>query len=550
MYMKRMIAATALLSAFVAMPVVAHARMAADGAASPSRSSMVIVQVDPSKAAMVEDKLEADGAIVTEKTRSGALLVTVPYGMSKSEFAESADDVAGVRFAQANTTVRAFGDTNDPRFGAQWGLPDIGAPTAWSLAEGAGVSVAVIDTGVDETHPDLAGRVVLYKNYVNSGASAHDDNGHGTHVAGIIAATRNNSIGGVGAAPKAKIYAFKVLGADGSGSDYYVAQAIRDAVDYTPARIISMSLGVEAPNGDPIISSAVAYAQSKGAVVIAAAGNEGVTTPTYPAAASGVVGVGAVDSSNRLASFSNYGATNLDVVAPGVNILSTYPGGGFQYMSGTSMATPFVSGAAALIWSAHPELSATQLIAALQNSATDLGAAGKDSSYGYGLIRIDAALKALTPAPAPVPAPVPAPAPEPTVTPVPEPVPSPVDTVTPPAPVPSDEPTATIPVPALTGLSLSESRTSVARYHSVKLSGALTPGKSGQYIRIYVIKPGASTWMKIATVKTTSITASGGARYSHYFKPGHRGTYRIRVKYLGTTALAASTSRTIKLRVY
>lgn len=500
---------------------------------------MVIVQVsDPARVSSVEDGLEARGAIVADRTRSGALLVTVPSGMSKSDFAGVADDLAGVGFAQANTTVHAFGDTNDPRFGAQWGLPDIGAPGAWGISEGAGVAVAVIDTGVDDTHPDLAGHVVLYKNYVNTSASAKDDNGHGTHVAGIIAATRNNGTGGAGTAPKAKIYAFKVLDASGSGSDFYVAQAIRDAVDHTPARIISMSLGTEAPNGDPVISSAVAYAQSKGAVVIAAAGNNGVTTPTYPAAASGVVGVGAVDSANRLASFSNYGTTNLDVVAPGVNILSTYPGGAMQYMSGTSMATPFVAGAAAVVWAAHPELTASQLIAALQGTATDLGSSGRDASYGYGLVRIDAVLTSLVPA---------TPAPEPstttTVT-----VPTPAATIAP-VPLPSEDPTVA-PAPLATSLTLGQSRTSVARYRSVKLSGSLLPGVAGDSIRVYVLPPGSSTWKRVATVHTTTVTSAGGARYSHYFKPARRGTYRIRVKYAGASDRTASTSRTLRLRVY
>lgn len=535
-----MLAGFGVAVALLVAPVPALARVATQGTAAPRAASMVVVQLAGGQdAAAVERELESRGAVVTDSSRSGAMLVVVPAGMSRADFAEEADDVSGVRFAQPSTTVRAFGDTNDPRFGSQWGLTDIGAPTAWPVSEGFGVAVAVIDTGVDNTHPDLAGQVVLYKNYVDPGASARDDNGHGTHVAGIIAATRNNSIAGVGAAPKAKIYAFKVLDAAGNGSDYYVAQAIRDAVDRTPARIISMSLGAESAGGSPVLASAVAYARSKGAIVIAASGNSGVTNATYPAAISGVVGVGAVDSSNRLASFSNYGATNLDVVAPGVNVLSTYTGGGMQYMSGTSMATPFVSAAAAVLWSAYPRLTADQVIAALQNTATDLGTSGRDSYYGYGLIRIDAALRSLVPAD-------PEPSTGTTASPI---APTPAATMTP-APLPSDAPTVVVPAPVSTRITLAQSRTSVARYRTVRFSGSLLPGEAGRAVRVYVMRPGSSTWTRVATVKTTTLTDAGGARYSYSFKPGRRGTYRVRVRFLGTDSLAASTSRALSLRVY
>lgn len=548
----RILVSTAFAALLLSVtPAVAHAQAVAGDAAAVRRGDMVIVQVaHGSDAAAVERRLEVDGAIVT-KTMRGALLVTVPQGMGREQFADVAEQVPGVSFAQVNTTMRAAGVANDPRFGYQWGLSDIGATTAWSTSEGSGVAIAVIDTGVDPNQPDLAGQVVLYKNYVNAGASAADDNGHGTHVAGIIAGIRNNSTEGVGASPKAKVYAFKVLDASGNGDDYAVAQAIRDAVDYTPCRIISMSLGGEAPGGDPILTSAVAYAQSKGAIVVAAAGNAGTTNATYPAAVPGVIGVGAVDNTNKLASFSNYGSTNLDVVAPGVNILSTIPGTGMAYMSGTSMATPFVSAAVADIWAAYPKLTASQVVAALTGTALDLGTAGKDSYYGYGLVRIDLALTSLA-APAPAPEPTPTPAPEPTPTPAPTPdptvtpSPSPDPTVT---PSPSTDP-STAPVPVATALSLYESRTSVARYRAVKFSGTLKPSGLGNYVRIYVVKPGASTWTRIATVKTTVLTTTGGAKWSYTYKPSRRGTYKIRVKFAGTSELLASTSRTLRLRVY
>ena len=167
-----------------------------------------------------------------------------------------------MRYAQGNATLHALGTANDPLYPSQWGLPDIGAPKAWDISEGSGVSVAVIDTGIDSTHPDLAGNVVLYRNYVNPAATAADDEGHGTHVAGIIAAVRNNAAFGAGTAPKATLYAFKVLDSTGAGDDAGVSSAIRDAVDLTPCRIISMSLG--GPGSDPALEDAVAHARSHG----------------------------------------------------------------------------------------------------------------------------------------------------------------------------------------------------------------------------------------------------------------------------------------------
>jgi thermitase len=260
------------------------------------RLSGVVVQVaDAAHMASVRAALESQGAIIDRTYRWNSYVVIPPVGSTPALFAIEAHGIGGVKYAQGTAIMHEMATpaANDPLYSQQWGLPDIGAPAAWAQTEGSGVSIAIIDTGIDATQPDLTGRVVLYKNYVTPGASAADDEGHGTHVAGIAAATRNNGIEGAGTAPKATLYAFKVLDSTGSGDDASVAAAIRDAVDLTPCRIISMSLG--GPSGSQTLSSAVAYAESKGAIVIAAAGNDGVTTASYPAAYAGVVGVGAVD---------------------------------------------------------------------------------------------------------------------------------------------------------------------------------------------------------------------------------------------------------------
>ena len=358
---------------------------------------MLVAVSDSAHMASVRAALARSGGTVKRVYRWNALLVSAPLGTDSVAFSAVARRIAGVRYAQGNATLHALGTANDPLYPSQWGLPDIGAPKAWDISEGSGVSVAVIDTGIDSTHPDLAGNVVLYRNYVNPAASAADDEGHGTHVAGIIAAVRNNAAFGAGTAPKATLYAFKVLDSTGAGDDAGVSSAIRDAVDLTPCRIISMSLG--GPGSDPALEDAVAHARSLGAIVIAAAGNDGVSTPSYPAAITGVIGVGAVDSANKLASFSNFGSADLDIVAPGVGILSTLPGGKTASWSGTSMATPFVSGAAALVWAARPSLDAAAVTDLLLSTAQDLGATGTDQTYGHGLVRPDLALAALSPVP-------------------------------------------------------------------------------------------------------------------------------------------------------
>ena len=367
----------------VAAPSAAHARSV--------RPPTVIVGVsDAAHMASVRAALELRGGVIREVYRWNAFLVSAPLGTDSALYSTSVRGVGGVRYAQVNSQVHAYGTANDPLFSQQWGLPDIGAPTAWDSVEGSGVAVAEIDSGIDSTHPDLAGNVVLYKNYIDPLLPPTDGYGHGTHVAGIIAAMRNNAIDGAGTAPRAKVYAFKVLDENGDGDDVTVAVAIRDAAD-SPCKIISMSLG--GPTESPAMADAVSYARSRGALVIAATGNSGSSAPSYPAAIPGVIGVGAVDRYNERWPYSSYGSLNCDIVAPGVDVLSTWwPGGGTQTLTGTSMAAPFVSGSAALVWARNPSLDATAVANLLQGTAQDLGTPGVDQFYGHGLVRVDLAV--------------------------------------------------------------------------------------------------------------------------------------------------------------
>ena len=265
---------------------------------------------------------------------------------------------------------------------------DIDAPEAWGIATGSGVAVAVIDSGVDYTHPDLASQYLGGYDFFNGDPDPMDDHGHGTHVAGTIAASMNNLTGSpadeegvVGVAPDAVIFAYKVCGSDGSCTDFAIQQAIEASI-VAGVRVINMSLG--GPEFSQSTYDAVQDAWNAGLVIIAGAGNDGTTDRFYPAAYDNVVSVAAFDEDHRRASFSNYGSW-VDISAPGSNIMSTYrmsacgasndPGdtGCYTWSSGTSMATPHVSGAAAMVWSRLDVTSNAQVVSILLNSADPAG---------------------------------------------------------------------------------------------------------------------------------------------------------------------------------
>ena len=317
------------------------------------------------------------------------------YLLSNGAIVASTPDLArglglgGAHVILASVPSRVTALDAEPYESQQLYLPQITAPAAnLRGALGQGITVAIVDTGIDSTHPDLAAQVVGRVNFAPDDPAA-GLNGHGTHVAGLVAAARNG-IGIVGVAPAAQLLDVRVLGRDGSGSTAGVAQGVQWAVAHG-AKIISMSLG--STDNDPLLATVIAQASDAGVLVVAAAGN-GYTTgnaANYPGAYPTAFAVAAVDSSNAHAYFSNTGSY-VDIAAPGVSILSDYPGNQLARMSGTSMATPEVSGAAADVWSAHPNWTAVQVRAALESHALDLGAAGKDEAFGAGLVQVNAAV--------------------------------------------------------------------------------------------------------------------------------------------------------------
>lgn len=262
-----------------------------------------------------------------------------------------------------------------------WGISKVNAPQAWSAGTGAGVKVAVIDTGIDTSHADLKANIKGGYNAINPNKSSKDDNGHGTHVAGTIAAL-NNSIGVVGVAPSASLYSVKVLSANGSG---YLSDVI-GGIQWSVAngmQVANVSLG--SSSDSQAMHDAVIQAKAAGLTVVAAAGNDYGAPVIYPAAYAEVIAVSATDQNNNLAYFSSYGP-QVDLGDPGVSVYSTYKGGGYATLSGTSMATPHVTGSAALVIGSGLATTPDQVKSRLEGTATDLGAAGWDIYFGSGLV--------------------------------------------------------------------------------------------------------------------------------------------------------------------
>ncbi|MCM3125427.1 MULTISPECIES: S8 family peptidase [unclassified Mesobacillus] len=252
------------------------------------------------------------------------------------------------------------------------------------------IIIAVIDTGVDLDHPDLSRRLTNGYNVLENNDFPDDDNGHGTHVSGIIASETNNQEGIAGITWYNKIMPIKAMGAEGYGTTFDIAKGIIWAVDHG-ANVINMSLGNYQPSS--LLKEAIDYAYNKNVVMISAAGNENTMQPSYPAAYPEVLSVSAVDNTGRRASFSNYG-DYIDVSAPGVQITSTYFNQQYAALSGTSMASPHVAGLAGLLLSANPNLTNREVIDIIKNSAYDLGIPGNDSDFGNGLIDVKNALEA------------------------------------------------------------------------------------------------------------------------------------------------------------
>ena len=321
-----------------------------------------------------------------------------------------------VAYAHPNWEMRALSAPNDLFFNELWGMhntgqpvrasfvrgvadADIDAPEGWDLAFGAGnfpssggVRVGILDSGIDLGHADLLNKTKACANALAAvglvAPGCEDDAAHGTHVAGTISAIANNSIGVAGAAPNAELAVFKALNAGGVGFYGDIIAGIHWLHTTGGARIISMSIG--GPQ-DKALDAELAHAEDAGVLLIAAAGNDGDSTANYPAHHPDVMSVAATDAANKRASFSNCNA-DVEIAAPGVDVWSTAPGNAYAPLSGTSMATPHVSGIAAMaMW--KKGLTGPQTRSLLTSTAIDLGSAGRDTCFGYGLANLANALR-------------------------------------------------------------------------------------------------------------------------------------------------------------
>ncbi|MEH7225801.1 S8 family peptidase [Bacillus sp. JJ1566] len=272
----------------------------------------------------------------------------------------------------------------------QWNLRMIDSENGWGISQGSDkVKIAIVDTGVDLDHPDLVNRIAGGYNVLKDNNVPDDDNGHGTHVAGIIASQTNNHEGTAGITWFNPIMPVKVMGADGYGSTFDIARGIIWATDHG-ADVINLSLGNY--QGSKLLKQAVDYAYRHDVVMVAASGNDNSSQPSYPSAYPQVLSVAAVDLNGDKADFSNYG-DYIDVAAPGVTIPSTYIDEQYAALSGTSMAAPHVAALAGLMRSINPNLSNKEIMDMIKGTSLDLGKAGKDIYFGEGLIDIVQALQ-------------------------------------------------------------------------------------------------------------------------------------------------------------
>jgi thermitase len=396
----------ALLATTAALLCVpSHAAASADGVIVQFRSDATAAQIvsltQRVGAGQVIDKIRGTDAVVLGTSRPASLALA----LERSGL---------VVYAEKNKTLRTQATPNDPLFSGLYGLnntgqtggandADIDAPEGWDAAglgafpSTGGAKVGIVDTGIQSSHPDLAGKVAncaksqgvlpILSGSIQEGTCA-DDNGHGTHVAGTLTANANNGIGVTGVSFNSPLSICKALGGPlGTGSTADVANCIRWAYD-KGAKVISMSLGGGAST---TLKNAVDYAWKSGgatgAVIVAAAGNDGDATLNYPAAYPNVVSVAATDDTDARASFSNANA-DVEIAAPGVDVLSTWNDGAYNTISGTSMATPHVAGVAAVIRTKNPGLTAAQVVSKLDSSVDDLGAAGRDQSFGFGRVNL------------------------------------------------------------------------------------------------------------------------------------------------------------------
>jgi len=410
--MKRIVGG--LLAAVLAL-ALAPSALAAEAKFAPGE--VVVKYADDASTAQKSSARNAANVLerLTAVKGVGAQVVEVRGGVPAA--IRALERSPAVEYAEPNYIYRALATPNDPRFNELYGLhntgqtggtpdADIDAPEGWdalglsAFPSSGGAKVGIVDTGIQQSHPEFAGKVANCGGVNNFGVNliifiigsdptivngkCNDDNGHGTHVAGTIAANANNGTGVAGVAFNSPLAICKALNGSGSGTLVMIANCIT-WLNQQGSKVISMSLG--GPSGAATLQAAVTNATNNGSLLVAAAGNSGNSSLSYPAAYAEVVSVGATDANDARASFSQFNA-DVEVAAPGVNILSTWNDGGYSAVSGTSMAAPHAAGVAAQIAGTNPGGGPAAWRAELQQAVDDKGAPGRDPEYGFGRVNL------------------------------------------------------------------------------------------------------------------------------------------------------------------
>lgn len=420
---------------------------------APRVEDQIIVKFKPeiSESTKTEILKRYNAAIIKRIDAIHRIIIQVPKGQVDAILNEMKKDNL-IEEAEPDYINQASFVPNDPSLNFQWGLrntgqtikgqkgtpdTDINAESAWDVTKGSGVKIAILDSGIDTDHPDFSSKIIAHKDFIGTGID--DQYGHGTHVAGIAAASTNNSIGISGTCPACGLIIGKVLNDNGSGPDSVIIQGIIWASDQG-AKVINMSF--TGAGNSTAKQDAIDYAWNKGAVLVAAAGNNSDTNKAYPAANNRVIAVAAIDNNDQIASFSNYG-TWVDVAAPGKAIYSSLPTHAYNmqlnspglllnydYLNGTSMASPMVSGVVALIWTSSYGTSNAEVVQRLYSTADKISGTG--IYWLYGRVNAGMAVSAgVSVTPTPTFTPTPTLTPTSTPTQIPSITPSPTSPLTP-----------------------------------------------------------------------------------------------------------------------
>jgi subtilisin family serine protease len=353
----------------------------------------VIIEARPGLSdAALDNILKEHGGKRRKLGQSRLYVVDLPPSASETAVAAALSHRPELKFAELDRVVHATATANDPYFGNEWHLAKIGAPTAWDASQGAGVTVAILDSGINVNHPDLAARLVPGFNVYSNNTDLTDVCGHGTAVAGVAAASTNNATGVAGVAGAASLMPIRVAYADSSGgcTAYYstIASGLTYAADHG-ARVANVSYNGVA--GSSSIMSAANYMKGKNGLVFVAAGNNNIDENISTDGS--MIVVSATDTNDAKASFSSWGAF-VSLSAPGVSMVTTDNSGGYSTWQGTSFSSPLSAGVAALLMAERPDLSGAQVQSLLYSTAVDLGAAGRDPVFGYGRVNAGAAVQA------------------------------------------------------------------------------------------------------------------------------------------------------------